>query len=296
MKRLFGPSPKKALSLFLSLFLSFALFTGCSQSPSDLTPSESSPVESPSQSPVEPEAPTPTTEPITLNIGSYNIANGSHVKHDISKLGEDIKSKNLDIVGVQEVDQNVPRSGKINTMKLLSESSGLPYYKFFKAISLSGGSYGVGILSKYPITESTLHKLYSGDEEKRVLGHAVIDVNGVSVNFLVTHLSFESKELRDTQFAAIGEITAELDNFIVTGDFNTSDFLEYKPIKNSNMVNNGSYNINTFPSPNPRSSIDNIVFSKYNWEFGSPAVLPNGHSDHCMLYAKGTFYPEGIKK
>ena len=296
MKRCFSTSLKNALRFSIAMLLILALLSGCNKTPYDATPSESSPVESPSQSLAEPATPEPSTEPITLNIGSYNIANGSHVKYDISKLGEDIKSKNLDIVGVQEVDQNVLRSGRINTMKLLSESSGLPYFKFFKAISLSGGSYGVGVLSKYPITDSTIHKLYSGNEEQRVLGHAVIDVNGVSVNFLVTHLSFESKELRDAQFAALGEVTAKLDNFIVTGDFNTSDFLEYKAINNANMVNSSSYNVNTFPSPNPGSSIDNIVFSKYHWKFGLPAVLPNGKSDHCMLYAKGTFYPEGIKK
>ena len=237
------------------------------------------------------EAPV-TPEPVKLNIGSYNIAHGSAVNLKMEKLGEDIKDKKLDIVGVQEVDQFSSRSMNIDTMKELSESSGLEYYAFFKAIDLRGGEYGVGILSKYPILETEKTELYSGTEEQRVLGHAVIDVGGERLNFFVTHLSYESKALRDRQFATIAEKTAGLDNFVVTGDFNTSNFNEYAPIKNMDMVNNSESSINTFPSPTPSSSIDNIVFSKNNWSFGDPSVLPNGNSDHCMLYATGTFYTD----
>jgi endonuclease/exonuclease/phosphatase family metal-dependent hydrolase len=281
--------------------------------PPEGTPSESSsePQSSPESTPIEtpkeestpepsaPEATEPETEPeteplkdpITLNIGSYNIANGSAVNHDMSKLAEDIVDKKLDIVGFQEVDQKVLRSKRRDTMKLISEASGLQYYAFFKAIDLQGGEYGVAVLSKYPIVETHRTELYSGTEEQRVLGHAVIDVDGVLINFFVTHLSFESKELRNAQFATIAEKTAGLDNFIITGDFNTSNFAEYAPIKNSDMVNSAKHSINTFSNPNPTSSIDNIVFSKDNWTFGKPAVLPNGKSDHCMLYAQGTFDP-----
>ena len=265
------------------------------------SPEESSPIETPAETPIEttaPETTAPETEPetepqkdpITLNIGSYNIANGKNFVH-IKKIGADIKDKNLDIVGVQEVDQKASRTGMMDSMKILSETSGLPYYAFFKAINLGGGEYGVGVLSRFPIVKQNRTELYSGDEEQRVLGHTVIDVDGTEINFFVTHLSFEAKTLRNSQFQTIAAKTADLDNFIVVGDFNTSDFLEYSPIKNADMVCNSIYAIKTFPSPTPTSSIDNIVFSKANWKFKRPAVLANGNSDHCMLYATGTFDP-----
>lgn len=252
-------------------------------SPEGSTPEESTPETS------EPET-EPAKEPVTLKIASYNIANGFNFKR-INAIGKDIKEQNLDIVGLQEVDQFVSRSGNVDSMKLLSEASELPYYTFFKAIDLQGGEYGVGVLSRYPIVETERTEIYSGTEEQRVLGHAVIDVDGYMINFFVTHLSFESKSLRDAQFATIAEKTAELDNFIITGDFNTSNFSEFAPIKNSDMVNNASHSINTFPSSTPTSSIDNIVFSKNNWSFESPSILLNQKSDHCMLYATGTFDP-----
>ena len=301
----------RTLSAFLSIMILCVSLFSCT--PSEGTPSESSsePQSSPEATPIEtpkeestpepsvPETTEPETEPetepapkpITLKIGSYNIANGSAVNHDMSKLAEDIVDKELDIVGFQEVDQKALRSKRRDTMKLISEASGLHYYAFFKAIDLQGGEYGVAVLSKYPIVETHRTDLYSGTEEQRVLGHAVIDVDGVLINFFVTHLSYESKALRDEQFATIAEKTAGLDNFIITGDFNTSNFSEYSVIKNADMVNNAKHSINTFSNPNPTSSIDNIVFSKGNWTFGKPAALPNGKSDHCLLYAQGTFDP-----
>ena len=300
---------KLILSKILPLLLAaaFVIITLSSCAPAS-TPNETpkeSPTEAPSEAPEEtpeeseseestPEETEPETEPlkdpITLNIGSYNIANGKNSTH-ILKIGEDIKDKDLDIVGLQEVDQKVLRTKRMDSLKLLSESSGLQYYAFFKAIDLQGGEYGVAVLSKYPIVETYRTPLYSADQEQRVLGHAVIDVDGVLINFLVTHLSFESKALRDAQYATIAEITSELDNFIITGDFNTSNFDEYAPIKNADMVNSASYSIKTVPNPDPTSSIDKIVFSKDNWTFEKPKVRANGNSDHCMLYAVGTFDP-----
>lgn len=290
------------ITRFLPLLLAVTLIAlpiiSCGQNDSPPI-SSSSPTETPEETPIEseestPEATEPETEPlkdpITLKIGSYNIANGKNSTH-ILKIGEDIKSKELDIVGLQEVDQKVMRTKRMDSMKLLAESSGLPYYTFFKAIDLQGGEYGVAVLSKYPIVETNRTELYSGDKEQRVLGHAVIDVDGTLINFFVTHLSFESKELRDAQFATIAEKTANLDNFIVTGDFNTSDFTEYAPIKNAGLLNNAYSSIVTFPNPDPKSSIDNIVFSNGNWKFARRAILASGNSDHCMLFATGTFDP-----
>ena len=266
-------------------------------SPAESTPEESTPDASTpdastpeaSESESEPET-DPPKSPITLNIGSYNIANGLNFKR-ITSIGTDIKNQNLDIVGVQEVDQFVDRTGRVDSMKMLSDASGLPYYAFFKAIDLQGGEYGVGILSKYPITETDKIELDSGDKEQRVLGKAVIDVDGSLINFFVTHLSAEDKALRPPQFATIAETVAPLDNFIITGDFNTEKFTDYAVIKNADMVNNATYSVNTIPSPNPTISIDNIVFSKANWSFDRPEVLKNGKSDHCLLYATGTFDP-----
>ena len=133
-------------------------------------------------------------EELTLRFGSYNLMHCGLA--EISKLASNITDANLDIVGLQEIDQNTSRNGFKDTIKILSECSGYKYYAFFKAISVFGGEYGIGVLSKYPITQTQSILLESGTKEQRVLGRTEIEVNKKKINFFVTHLSFESKEVR----------------------------------------------------------------------------------------------------
>ncbi len=220
---------------------------------------------------------------IALNIGSYNIANGGYVDHDMAHLADDIISKELDIVGLQEVDIGTGRAKKLDTMKVLSECTGYKYHCFFKTIDFWGGDYGLGVLSKYPIIEAERIKLSSGWHEQRVLGRVKVDVDGKEVNFFVTHLSYEDEDTRKGQFAEINAVLREMDNFILTGDFNCRSLAEFAAIENSSTVNTESYSLLTCGG----ACIDNIVYSAKNWTFGRPETLDNGHSDHRLLYARG---------
>lgn len=222
-----------------------------------------------------------------VNFGSYNIKHGADATFHMELIGKNITEKKLDIVGLQEVDQKVTRSLRIDTMKLLSEATGYKYYAFFKAIPLQGGEYGVAILSKYPILETELYMLESGSNEQRVLGRAAIDIEGETVQFFVTHLSYESLSLRQTQFEQVKDILSSFDNFVLTGDFNTADFKEFEVLKDAALVNNSEYSVPTFPKR--MSAIDNIVYSKNCWSFDKPMTVTDSFSDHYMLYATGTY-------
>jgi len=215
-----------------------------------------------------------------LRVGSYNIKNGSQVNHNFKLIADDIIEMNLDIVGLQEVDQLTNRNGRIDTMKNLGQFTGY-YYKFAKAISYQGGEYGVGILSRYPIESFEIIRLYSGGKEQRVLSHAVININGFQVDFFNTHLSYESRDIRDEQFKAVARKLADYQYFILTGDFNTSDTAEFTVIAKSFLVNPKKYV--TFPGG--KSHIDNIVLSE-NWAVIDSGTLEKGHSDHSMLWAE----------
>ena len=250
-------------------------------------------VEVPTEKPTE-EKPQPAA-PIQLTIGSYNIANGSKVNHDMSKLARDITNAKLDIVGLEEVDQFCNRSNNMDTMKTLSELTGMPYYTFFKAINLAGtgpdgkGEYGIGVLSKYPILETERVELYSAGKEQRALGRTAIDVNGVTLNFFVTHVSYEETSIRTKQLKQINDIMKKYDNYLLVGDFNTDDFSEYAAFPDAGTVNTAEYHLPTFDSKG--TSIDNIVYTKSNWTFSPPRTTPNKNSDHDMLYAIGMFTP-----
>lgn len=219
----------------------------------------------------------------SLRVGSYNIANGRNVSHDLALIGKDIKDMRLDVVGLQEVDQLVNRSGKQDTIKILAESSGLEYYAFFKAIDHDGGEYGLGILSRYPIISTETTKLYSGSEEQRVLGHAVIDLGDSQIDFFVTHMSYESQTLWDKQLKEICPILKESGDYILTGDFNVTNFVPfYDDLDGADIVNYGS---DAHPTFEDGTTIDNIIYSSDFWSFGDPRTLPNGHSDHYLLFS-----------
>ncbi len=225
--------------------------------------------------------------PLSLTIVSYNIAAGRQVGYSMRKLAADLKSVNADIVGIQEVDQNCDRSGNIDTMKLLSRTSGMEHYAFFKGIDLGAGEYGVAILSKYPILETERVELPSAGHEQRVVGRALIDVNGTPINFFVTHLSYEDTAVREGQFAFLSPLLAEHAPYVLVGDFNTADYDEFAPLAGTAMVNNHDHSLATFPGSG--KGIDNIVYTTDCWRFDAPAVLESDHSDHYMLYAQGHF-------
>jgi endonuclease/exonuclease/phosphatase family metal-dependent hydrolase len=275
----------------LALSLLFSAFAGCNSTESKPTDEPTdAPTDAPTEKPTEKPTSKPTEKPtekvvelpklpsgMELKIGSYNIKNGSEVAHDLSVIGNDIKEQGLDIVGIQEVDQFVNRSGNQDTMKILSESSGLEYYTFFRAIHHDGGEYGLGILSRYPIVSKARKLLDSKGNEQRIFCKAVIDIDGEKINFFVTHLSYEDMTLNAAQTATIIVELRETDgNFILTGDFNSSDFSAYERA-GFGVANSGENRVQSF--------IDNIIYSKALYEFSAPSNLPNGHSDHNMIYA-----------
>ncbi|MBE6617806.1 MAG: hypothetical protein E7627_07720 [Ruminococcaceae bacterium] len=221
-------------------------------------------------------------EKIKLNIGSYNIANGGYAGHDMQLLADDILSKELDVVGLQEVDIGTGRVGGVDTLAVLSDLTGYKYYAFFKTIDFWGGDYGVAILSKYPITETVRREIDSEIHEQRVLGQVKIDLGGKTLNFFVTHLSWEDDELRVHQFEFLNSVINEQENFILTGDFNCNSLEEFDVLENAAWVNTVDEPIVTCGK---HECIDNIVYSVKNITCGKAETLDNGHSDHKMLYA-----------
>ena len=224
-----------------------------------------------------------------LKIGTYNIFHAEKAGYDLSKIANNIKNKGLEIVGLQEVDNNTRRNGRVNQASGIASKLGYNY-KFFKAINHDGGEYGLAILSKYPIVSSELIKLSSGLAEQRILAHAEINVNGTIVHFFVTHLSYDGEgggASRTTQFKEVANKFAKYENFILMGDFNTRNLDEYNVIKNSALVNSKSNSVITYPDG--KSPLDNIVYSTECFSAGGPNVVTNSYSDHYMLWSTLTY-------
>lgn len=218
---------------------------------------------------------------LTLRVGSYNIHHGGDVKLDMSVLAADITELGLDVVGIQEVDQLTDRVGGLDTLSALAEATGYQYYEFAHTINFQNGKYGTAILSRYPIVSFENIPLESGTLEKRTVGHAVIDVNGVLLDVFNTHLSYENANIRARQIAQLAPILAECDAYIITGDFNTTVVGEFEAWSDATFVNRNTYP--TFTSSS--KGIDHIVVAG-GWSIAASGMGPEGHSDHCLLWAE----------
>ena len=214
-----------------------------------------------------------------LRIATYNIKHAAEGEENIASV---IKAMGADIVGVQEVDYLNTRSGSRDQPRIIAKAAGMPYYRFTRAIDYKGGEYGTLILSKYPIVSYETVSLESGSYEGRAAGHAVIDVDGVLIDFVNTHLSYEDDSLRATQLREVAALLYDSRRFVVTADFNSANFFEFGVIGAATMVNDYGREQVTFPSKS--SSIDNILLSE-GFEFTDSGTVIESFSDHRPLWA-----------
>lgn len=227
----------------------------------------------------------------SLRVISFNTKNCENGEKILEIAGE-IKRQSADLVFLQEIDKNVKRSGRQDILKKLSEALEMNY-AFFPAIKLEGGEYGIGILSKYPISNAESFPLESGEEEGRTLAKAEISVKGRKLDIFNTHLSYESTELRIQQFNFINKKLAESDNYILGGDFNVNNFCEYSILHNSDYINCPENQFISFNQCKDGSfgCIDNIVFSK-NIGLLDSWMTDSAVSDHNLIAADFDLSPK----
>ncbi len=122
---------------------------------------------------------------------TFNIhhAEGVDGKLDVARIADLIRESGADVVGLQEVDRGVERSGRRDILKELADLTGMRL-AFGKNIDHQGGDYGNGLLTKWPIvSEGNRHLPGDGSEQRGAL-QVVIDVGGTQVLVLTTHLDY----------------------------------------------------------------------------------------------------------
>src|SRR5690554_1008072 len=85
----------------------------------------------------------------THRLMCYNIHHGEGMdeRMDIERISNLILKINPEVVGLQEIDSVVNRSGNIDIMKLFAEQTGM-YATFGFSIYHDGGKYGNGMLTR----------------------------------------------------------------------------------------------------------------------------------------------------
>ena len=225
-----------------------------------------------------------------VRLATFNIA--ANKKPDITKLNELLKTNNVDIVGLQEVDINTSRN-PYNMLEKFVEQGDYAYSSFQKAIETGGGDYGVALLSNLELINTNGGALNSeGIKEARAWQKGEIEINGKVIAVYNTHLTYESVEARAKQLL---ELKATMDQDpaeykVAFGDFNVDQNHNeiYPFLEDYNIANGkGGKWYDTFNGTDASmktSAVDNIITSR-NLEISNITMVETDLSDHNLFYA-----------
>lgn len=105
-----------------------------------------------------------------MRLVTFNILNGRHPADDhvdVAAFADAVRSLDADVLALQEVDRNQPRSDRADLTAVAAEAMGAPEHRFVAALSGSPGAtwvaatgeeqpdaaaYGIALLSRRPVS------------------------------------------------------------------------------------------------------------------------------------------------
>lgn len=198
----------------------------------------------------------------TVRVLSYNIHHGEGMDSvvDLERIADLIREVDPDLVTLQEVDSVTTRTGGVDQAAELGRLTGLePVYGRF--MPYRGGAYGMALLSRWPIIETTNHRLPDGEEPRTALSATVRSpVTGRPLRVVGTHF-YRTAEERLAQARALAQmLTEDTIPTILAGDFNStpdSGVMRYLA-RSWEVVAKGGDHL-TFPSYGPEREIDHVL-------------------------------------
>lgn len=190
----------------------------------------------------------PQAEPRELRVMTYNIKHGQTNLEceqpqpipgelpfpdcglDLQASIDVMRAHGADIIGVQEVDRFWARSAFVDEPAAIAAGLGMEHQCYAANLDHAPDShsdvphqYGTVIVSRFPILDCSNTLLpRTGNNEQRGLTLAVINVNGVPLQFYNTHLHHTAAPDRGLQTEEIGDImdVAPAGSKVLMGDFN----------------------------------------------------------------------------
>lgn len=237
---------------------------------------------------------------IHLRILTFNIHNGINWngKYDPEGIADFIKEVKPDLGGIQEVScWWSPKTRFQNMEKFFSKKLGM--YTHFSATIMksSKGHFGNMVISSHPCVNVWTERL-PGKFEPRNFIAVQVQINGIRINFLTTHLGLTGAE-RLPQIEEIIRFGIQLGSpLIITGDFNEREsdpgviLLKKYWIKQSASSRLGTIRLrDNIIGP----EID-MIFTTSDFILESIKICPNYLSDHLPVIADLTLRTSWTKR
>lgn len=229
-------------------------------------------------------------EKAVIKILTFNILHGATTKGDfnLDVIADVIIRTKPDYVALQEVDFKTNRAKKYDLVTELAFRTGM-IPLFGRAMNYDDGEYGEGILSKSTFikTRNVPLPYLEGYEPRTALEITTITEWGDTISFVGTHFDHEDDDTnRVMQAEEINSVFSQnMYPTILSGDLNATP--NSRPINILESVWTSTYNRDnpepTFPSENPQSKIDYVMYIPYDsWRVIETKVIQDTiASDHC---------------
>jgi endonuclease/exonuclease/phosphatase family metal-dependent hydrolase len=235
---------------------------------------------------------TPPGAELSLRVVSYNIRHGRGTDERVSleRTAAVLRSMQADVVALQEVDDGVERSGRIDQAARLGAALGM-HHSFASFFDYQGGRYGMAILSRRPIRRSEAVRLSDGNEPRVALAVEVEQSDGTVLTIVNVHFDWvHADSFRYTQAQEVARYLDALTGpYVLVGDFNDrpdSRTIELFRQRAREAVKPADSRY-TFPATEPEREIDFIFVAPATaWVIDSVAVVNEPlASDHRPVLA-----------
>lgn len=249
-----------------------------------------------------------------MRLATFNILHGrglSDGRVDLDRFAAAVRSLDADVLTLQEVDRDQPRSHQADLTAVAAEAAGAEHHRFVATLHGRPGTwtaatgedqptiaaYGIALVSRFPVTAwhvltlPTLRRrapvVHRGsrrvswvrDERRAALAAEVLTPQG-PVTVVGTHLTFipgwNIRQLRYLRRAG----AALPRPLVVTGDLNLPGTL---PARVTGWRTAGR--VLTFPVEVPGRQIDHVLLDGPVRVRSEPVAVDTGMSDHRALVA-----------
>ncbi|MCP4167782.1 MAG: hypothetical protein GY759_18080 [Chloroflexi bacterium] len=159
--------------------------------------------------------PSLSPEEKAVKVLTYNIQQGYNDQglRDFEGQLHVLKDIDADIIGLQESDLARIANGNADIIRYFAD--GLDMHSYYGPSTVTG-TFGIALLSKYPIANPRTYYLYSAGEQVAVI-EAQVEVGDHIFNVYVNHLGNGGPMV---QQEGLLDLLQDKDNLIVMGDFN----------------------------------------------------------------------------